>query len=82
VILHIDSKEVAKRMRSAHFAVATPSVTLNELVFLDTPFIAIQTADNQKEMTAFLREKNRNILTKYDDDMLRKMIKQQIERLT
>jgi UDP-2,4-diacetamido-2,4,6-trideoxy-beta-L-altropyranose hydrolase len=76
VTLHIDSKEVAKLMRSIHFAITTPSVTLNELSFLETPFIAIQTAENQKEMMKYLKENEYNILEHFCASQLRKTIEE------
>jgi len=75
VTLHIDSKEVAKLMRSVHFTVATPSVTLNELFFLETPFIAIQTAENQKEMVRYLQKNNQKVLPYFSEDWIRNLIK-------
>ena len=41
-------------MNEADFAIVTPSVTLNEIVYLNVPFIAIKTADNQDEMYKYL----------------------------
>ncbi len=56
VKLHINSKTIAKLMREADFGIITPSVTSNEAYFMKLPFIAIKTADNQKEMANFLKK--------------------------
>jgi UDP-2,4-diacetamido-2,4,6-trideoxy-beta-L-altropyranose hydrolase len=56
--LHINSNSIAKLMKKSDLAIITPSVTANELYFLKKPFIAIETASNQKLMSRFLKSKN------------------------
>jgi len=53
--LHINSNKVAKLMAKSDFAIVTPSVILNEVSFMDLPFVAIQTASNQKEMMRHIK---------------------------
>ncbi len=60
--LHINSNKVANLLHNSDLAIVTPSVILNELFYLDVPFIAIQTADNQRYMVEFLKNKKFNIL--------------------
>jgi UDP-2,4-diacetamido-2,4,6-trideoxy-beta-L-altropyranose hydrolase len=55
--LHINSDKIAKLMRNSDFAIASPSVTLHEIMFMRLPFIAIKTANNQNEMYQYLVEK-------------------------
>jgi len=55
ISLHINSNKIAKFMRKSDFGIITPSVTANELYFMKVPFLAIKTADNQKEMYKFLK---------------------------
>lgn len=69
VSLFVNSNEVAKLMNQSRFAVITPSVTANEISFMDVPFIAIQVAKNQAYMTEFLHQKHKNILEKFDPDI-------------
>lgn len=64
--LHINSQQIAKLMAESHMAILTPSVTLNEAYFMELPFIAIQTADNQKEMVAFLEKNDYPVLKEFD----------------
>ena len=45
VTLHINTSQIAKLMNEGDFAIVTPSVTLNEVVYLNVPFIAIKTAE-------------------------------------
>jgi UDP-2,4-diacetamido-2,4,6-trideoxy-beta-L-altropyranose hydrolase len=54
--LHIDSNKIAKLMKKSDFAIITPSVTLNEVYFMELPFIAIKTANNQNDIYKYLKE--------------------------
>jgi len=60
--LHINSNSIAKLMKKSDFGIITPSVTANELYFLGKPFLAIQTASNQKFMTKYLKKQNYIVL--------------------
>ena len=40
--LYINSTKIAKLMRMSDFAIVTPSVTLNEVIFMELAFIAIK----------------------------------------
>jgi len=75
--LHIDSNKIAKLMRVSDFAIVTPSVTLNEVFFMELPFIAIQTADNQEDMARYLIDNNYLLLEKMDRLFLKKMLNQE-----
>jgi len=56
--LHIDSTKVAKLMRKSDFAIISPSLIANEILFMGLEFLTIQTAtNNQNEMSVYL-EKN------------------------
>lgn len=72
--LHINSEKIAKLMRKSDFAIVTPSVTLNEVYFMEVPFIAIKTADNQEEMFSYLKKKNFLVLKKYETKKLYKYL--------
>jgi len=41
-------------MRMSDIALITPSVTLNEVFYMELPFVAIQTVDNQEDMVYYL----------------------------
>jgi len=64
ITLHINSNKLAKIMKRSDFAIVTPSVTLNEVVYMGLPFIAIKTADNQDDMYNYLVENNYPVLEK------------------
>ncbi len=64
VNLHINSNKIAKLMIQSDFAIVTPSVTVNEIYYLEIPFIAIKTADNQKELFKYLKSHKYMVLSK------------------
>jgi spore coat polysaccharide biosynthesis predicted glycosyltransferase SpsG len=74
VTLHVNTTQIAKLMNKADFAIITPSVTLNEIFYLDVPFIAIKTAENQYYMYQYLIRENLYILEKFDSILLKKYI--------
>ena len=55
--LHVNSKKIAHLMNISDFAIVSPSVTVNEVFFMELPFIAIRTAGNQQDMYEFLAKK-------------------------
>lgn len=65
VKLHVNSNEVAKLVRKSDFAIITPSVSANELYFMQKPFLAIQTAQNQEEMYRFLKKNGYCVMKKF-----------------
>ena len=68
ITLHINTDQIAKLMHEADFAIVTPSVTLNEVMYLQLPFIAIQTAGNQVNMTQYLKSNNYLFLDKFESN--------------
>lgn len=74
ITVHIDSDLVAVLMAQCDIAIVSPSVVLNEVFYMGLPFIAIQTADNQKEMTSFLQRNNYNVLSTFNQEKLINML--------
>ena len=66
VTLHINTSQIAKLMNEGDFAIVTPSVTLNEVVYLNVPFIAIKTVENQDEMYKYLDKHDYLVLEKFN----------------
>ncbi len=56
VKLHID-EDVSLGMAKSEFGIITPSVISYEAIYMNLPFIAIKTADNQKEVAKYLKRK-------------------------
>ena len=73
--LYINSTKLAKLMKKSDLAIVTPSVTLNEVYFMDLPFIAIMTANNQKDMYKYLKKNKHNILKKFKKNKFQKILK-------
>jgi len=71
ITLHINSNSIAQLMNNADFAIVPPSVTINEILYLGIPFIAIQTAENQKYMYDFIKNLNFIILKKFSVEELK-----------
>ena len=63
-------------MNKADFAIIPPSVTINEILYLGIPFIAIQTAENQKCMSDFIKKHNHQILKKFSKKELKHSLKE------
>lgn len=78
--LQINSNEVAKLMSKSDFEIVTPSVTANEIFYLDLPMIAIKTAKNQKEMYKYLKKKGYFTMKKFDKQKLNKYLKLFLKR--
>ncbi len=74
ITLHINTSQVAKLMKECDFAIVTPSVTLHEVIYMDIPFIAIQSADNQREMVEYLLQNRYSVVKFFDEKFLYKNI--------
>jgi UDP-2,4-diacetamido-2,4,6-trideoxy-beta-L-altropyranose hydrolase len=72
--LHIETNQLASLARKSHFSIITPSVLANELYSISVPFIAIQTAKNQKEMVCFLKKEGYRVLKSFDSAKLQNYI--------
>ena len=72
--LQINHKNLAKLMVKSDFGIITPSVTANEMHYLEVPFIAIKTAKNQKYMILFLKKKRYPIVKRFAKKSLRKVL--------
>jgi len=80
--LHRDSTQIAKLMGESDFAIIPPSVTANEIYFLEIPFIAIKTAPNQDDIYNYLKNNNYSTLKKFDEKKLQKMIQKKLDSLS
>ena len=74
--LHINSNKMAKLMKKADFAIITPSVVLHEVLYMELPFIAIKTADNQKEFIDYLKKKEYQAIEDFSKNALYNKLKQ------
>jgi len=72
--LHINTDKMAKIMANSDFAIVTPSVILHEVLFMEIPFLAIQTAENQQDMTKYIKQKKFNVLEKFERRKLKRVL--------
>ena len=72
--VHINCDYIAKLIYHADLAIVTPSVIVNEVLFLETPFLAIKTVDNQNEMYHYLKKNGYLIFDEFDKTELKNTI--------
>jgi len=77
--LHINTDIMARLMNESNLIITTPSVTINEVFFMEKPFIAIKVADNQKIIFDYLDKNSYFTMNEYCDNVLKKYIKQILE---
>jgi UDP-4-amino-4,6-dideoxy-N-acetyl-beta-L-altrosamine N-acetyltransferase len=65
---------MAKLIKQSDFAIVTPSVTVNEVIFMDLPFIAIMTADNQIDIYEYLVNNGYITLEEFNSKVLKNKI--------
>ena len=75
VNLQINTNHMATLMAQSNFAIVTPSVTINEVYFMNLPFIAIKTASNQEDIYQFLHKKKFFTMKQFNTIKLKKYIK-------
>jgi len=78
--LHIDAKNIVDIIDICDVALVTPSVMVNEIIFLGIPFISIMVTDNQFYMYEFLKERGFPTINKTEIVSLPEMIKAYYEK--
>jgi UDP-2,4-diacetamido-2,4,6-trideoxy-beta-L-altropyranose hydrolase len=76
--LYINSNKIAELMIKSDLVIVTPSVTVNEVYYLELPIIAIKTADNQIDIYRYLKKKKFSVLKKFKINKLVKLIKEKM----
>ena len=69
--LHINSNKIAELMAKSDFAIVTPSVTVNEVYYLNLPMIGIKTAQNQIDMYNYLKKNRYPAIDKFNKNKLK-----------
>ncbi len=64
--ININNENIANIMDNSDFAIITPSVIVYEVMYLNLPFIAIKTADNQQYIYQYLKDKNYLVINDFD----------------
>jgi UDP-2,4-diacetamido-2,4,6-trideoxy-beta-L-altropyranose hydrolase len=73
--IHIDTKKMAVLINKADFAIISPSVISAEVIYMKIPFIALKTADNQKDIHKYLKAKKFFTLDSFNTKKLASYIK-------
>ena len=76
ITLHINATNIAQLMAQSDFAIVTPSVVVNEVIFMELPFIAIKTARNQHFTYRYLQKKRYPTLSTFQPNTLKLYIKE------
>lgn len=66
ITLEIDSARIAQLLHQSRLAIITPSVMVHEVLFMEVPFIALQTAANQEDMFVYLEKEGYIVLKEWD----------------
>ncbi|HFU75478.1 MAG TPA: UDP-2,4-diacetamido-2,4,6-trideoxy-beta-L-altropyranose hydrolase [Arcobacter sp.] len=72
--LHINCNNMAHLMVNSDFAIITPSVTANEVYYMNLPFLAIKVTENQEYMYQFLAQNNYPVLEGFDNEKFKALI--------
>ena len=73
--LKVNSTKIAYLMNISDLAIVTPSVILNEVMFMEIPFVAIKTAENQNCVYDFLKKRGKNILGQFDKMIFKEIVR-------
>lgn len=66
ISLHVNSQKIAKLLHQSDLAIITPSSIAHEVIFMELPFIAIQSADNQSDLVAYMEREHLNVLRRFE----------------
>lgn len=66
ITLEIDSTRIAQLLHQSSLAIITPSVMVHEVLFMEIPFIALQSATNQEDMFVYLEKEGYTVLKEWD----------------
>lgn len=68
--LHLNTPHMAELMAQSALAIITPSSIAHEAIFMDLPFIAIQSAENQNEFVAYMKREGMKVMETFDPVLL------------
>ncbi len=71
IFLYINFHQIAKLMNESKLAIVTPSVTVNEVYFMELDFIAVKTANNQEDIYQYLKKNNFCVLENFNQGQLK-----------
>ena len=65
--LHVDSNKIAKLLSQSRLAITTTSVMVYEVLFMEIPFIAIKTAENQDDTYEHLKKNGYDVFSNFKE---------------
>ncbi len=77
--LHVNTKHLAMLMHESDLAIVTPSVTLNEVIFMKLDFIGIKVAKNQEEMYLYAKKNGFLVIDRFENEKLKKLLRSRLK---
>lgn len=74
VKLYIDSNKMAELMSTSSFCIVSPSVILNEVLYLNKKFISIQSAQNQEFMQEYLEDNSYLCMKEFNEEKVKEYV--------
>jgi UDP-2,4-diacetamido-2,4,6-trideoxy-beta-L-altropyranose hydrolase len=74
--LHVNSSNIAELMNESAFAIITPSSIAHEVMFMELPFIAIQSADNQSEFVSYMQCESFLVMERFEKEAFKILLEQ------
>lgn len=78
--LHINTSNMAQLMATSSLAIITPSSIAHETIFMNIPFIAIKSADNQNEFVAYMKREGMDIMENFDPIVFKTLLDKHYDR--
>lgn len=78
ISLHVDTDKMAEIMNQCDLAIITPSVIVHEALYMNLPFIAIKTAQNQDDIYNYLKKTGHTVLETFDEEKLSQDIQKEL----
>lgn len=80
ITLHVNTHEVAKVLHQSRCVITTPSVMVQEVLFMELPFLAIKVASNQDDMYAYLKQQGYAVMECFESQSFQKMLEKRMKR--
>lgn len=72
--LHVNASNIAELMHESALAIITPSSIAHEVMFMELPFIAIQSADNQSEFVAYMKREGFLVMESFEQAQFKALL--------
>jgi len=79
--LHINSNKIAKLMKKSDLAIISPSVISHEVIYMNLPFIAIMTGNDQKDIYEYFKKSGFLAMESFNKALLLKCLKKMEKNL-